>query len=65
MRNPKNIYCPGCSRKVGTWDGKSTINVVCKCKHCEKRVVYYVESAETKIKEMPPRASSSGMNFSC
>ena len=65
MSNPKNIYCPKCGRKSGTWDGKSTINVICKCKKCNKRIVYHVVNGVTEIKEIPPRQSSSGLNFSC
>jgi hypothetical protein len=63
MREPVKVYC-SCGRRVGTWDGKSTINVICKCKHCEKRVVYHVDNGVTEIKDVPPRQSSSGMNFS-
>lgn len=64
MRKPKIIYCKKCGRRVGTWDGKSTINVICKCKNCNKRIVYHVENGVTEIKDVPPRQSSSGLNFS-
>ena len=64
MCNPKIIYCNLCGRRVGTWDGKSTINVICKCKHCDKRVVYYVDTGETVVKDRPPISSSSGKNLS-
>lgn len=64
MSEPKNIYCPKCSRKLGKWDGKSTINVICKCSNCNKRVVYHVDTGETQIKDRDPRKQSSGVNLS-
>lgn len=61
---PKTIYCPRCGRRVGQWDGKSTINViVLKCRRCWKRVVYYIDSDETKLEPVPTRNCSSGMTF--
>lgn len=59
----KIIYCPRCNRKVGTWDGRSTINIVSKCNKCKKQVVYHVNTGETEIKPIPPRNCSSGMTF--
>lgn len=64
MRKPKKIYCTKCGRRVGTWDGKSTINVICKCKKCNKRIIYHVANGVTEIKDVPPRTQSSGLNFS-
>ena len=63
MAEQKTIYCPKCGRKVATWDGRSTINVLAKCKKCKKLVVYNIENEETKIKEIPQRTTSSGMRF--
>lgn len=63
MGNPKTIYCPLCKRKVGTYDGKSSINVITRCKHCNKQVIYYVDTDETRVKSLPRRATSSGMTF--
>lgn len=63
MAEPKTIYCPKCNRKVGTYDGRSIINHYCSCKNCNKLVVYYVETGEVKLKEMPKRHCSSGMIF--
>ena len=63
MAEPKTIYCPKCGRKVATWDGRSTINILVKCKKCNKLVVYDVESEEVKIKAIPQRTTSSGMRF--
>ena len=63
MAEPKTIYCPKCGRKVATWDGMSTINILVKCKKCNKLVVYDVENEKTIIKEIPKRTTSSGMIF--
>lgn len=63
MSEPKTIYCPKCGRKVATWDGRSTINISVKCKKCNKLVVYNVENENVEIKEIPQRATSSGMRF--
>lgn len=59
----KTIYCSNCGRKVGTHDGRSTINKICRCKNCNKRVVYHVDTGETEIKRIPKRNCSSGMTF--
>lgn len=63
MAEPKTIYCPRCGRKVATYDGRSTINVIANCKKCKERVVYHVDTGETEIKPIPPRNTSSGMTF--
>lgn len=63
MAEPKIIYCPRCGRRVGQWDGRSSINVVAKCKKCMKRVVYHIDTKETEIKNIPPRQCSSGIRF--
>ena len=59
----KTIYCPKCHRKVGTYDGRSTMNKICKCKKCNKRVVYHAIERKTEIKPIPLRNCSSGMTF--
>lgn len=64
MCSPKIIYCGKCNRKVGTWDGKSTINVICVCKKCNKKVVYHVDNGTTEVKDRNPRPNSSSVNFS-
>lgn len=64
MSEPKTIYCPKCNRKVGKWDGKSTVNVICKCKNCNRRIVYHVGFDVVETKEIPPRSQSSGVNLS-
>lgn len=60
---PKTIYCPKCGRKCGTYDGRSTINKVCRCKKCNKRIVYHVDTGEVERKNIPERNCSSGMIF--
>lgn len=63
MSEPKTIYCPKCGRKVGTYDGKSSINFIGRCNHCRKQVVYDIGTKETKTKPIPQRTTSSGMTF--
>lgn len=63
MAKPKTIYCPRCKRKVSTWDGRSTMNVIANCKKCRMRVVYCVNTQKIEIKNIPPRNCSSGMTF--
>lgn len=60
----KKIYCPKCNRHVANWDGRTTIDIVCICKKCNKRVIYRIETGAVEIKERPPRSTSSGLNFS-
>lgn len=62
-RKPETIYCPICHRRVGVYDGKSTINVIMRCKKCRKQVVYNIETGETTAKSLPPRTTSSGMTY--
>ena len=63
MAEQKTIYCPRCGRKVGTWDGKSTMNPFFRCKKCKKQVVYHIDSGVSEIKKLPQRNTSSGMSF--
>lgn len=63
MAEPKTIYCPSCGRKVSTWDGRSSINVISNCKKCRKRVVFHIDTGKTEIKPIPQRNQSSGMRF--
>lgn len=58
---PKIIYCPQCKKKIGTYDGQSSINLIMHCKTCKKRIVYYVDTDEIEIKPIPPRNCSSGL----
>jgi peptide methionine sulfoxide reductase MsrA len=57
------IYCPQCGRRVGFYDGKSTIDVVASCRKCRKRVVYHVDTGKVELKELPKRNCSSGLQF--
>lgn len=59
----KPIICPRCLNQVGTYDGRSTINKIVKCKKCKKLVVYDIESGECELKPIPDRTSGSGMRF--
>lgn len=60
---PKAIYCPQCLQKVGTYDGRSTINAVSKCKNCKKLVVYNIKTGKCELKPIPKREQESGMRF--
>lgn len=57
------IYCPMCERLVGTYDGKSRINPQIRCKHCNKLVVYDIETGKTESKTIPQRMYGSGVRF--
>lgn len=59
----KTIYCPRCNRKVATWDGKSSINPIGKCKKCNWLIIYDLNREELRIKDVPDRATSSGLTF--
>lgn len=59
----KTIYCPACGRKVATWDGKSKINKIARCRKCNKKVIYDIENQETRLEKLPERQSSSGVVF--
>lgn len=63
MREPMTIYCPRCGRKVCTWDRKSTIHPMAKCKKCNRLVIYRIDTGETEIRDMPERTTGSGMMF--
>lgn len=63
MDKPLEIYCPVCNRKVGLWDGKSSINLVSKCVKCQKLVVFMPKTKDVVSKPLPPRATSSGKTF--
>lgn len=63
MNQPKIIFCPKCKRKVATYDGKSTIDVISRCYKCNKRVIYHIETGVTELKKRPPRNCSSGISF--
>ena len=60
-KEAKTIYCPRCGRKVGTYDGKSTVHKIVKCKKCNKLVVYNVDTGKIKVTNIPERNCSSGI----
>ena len=60
---PVTVYCPKCGRRVGEYDGKSSINLIAKCKHCRKQVIYNIETKETILKPLPARTTSGGLTF--
>ena len=59
----KSVFCPRCDRKVATWDGRSTIDVIVNCRKCNRQVIYRVDSGETELKKIPARGSSSGLTI--
>nr|DAG75545.1 MAG TPA: DNA-directed RNA polymerase [Caudoviricetes sp.] len=63
MVKKQTIYCPKCNRKVGTYDGKGKIDKVCRCKKCNKKIIFKVATGETVRKSLPIRNCSSGMTF--
>lgn len=60
---PQSIFCPSCGRKAGTWDGRSTIDKIVKCKKCRKLVIYRTETGITENRTIPKRNCSSGTTF--
>lgn len=59
----KTIYCPICHRTVGRHDMRSQTNTICKCRKCEKRIIYHYDTGETEAKRLPQRDTSSGVCF--
>ena len=59
----KDIHCPECGEKVATYDGRSTINVMARCKTCRKRIIYNVETKEVIRQSIPRNVASSGQMF--
>lgn len=59
----KVIICPSCLRKVGTYDGRSTINFAARCPRCNKRVIYNIKTGMTELKPLAERTTGSGMTF--
>lgn len=60
---PVKILCPQCNSYVGTYDGRSATNFVSRCRNCNKRVIYDIDTKEIEIKPLPYRASSGGVSF--
>ena len=57
------IYCPNCNEQVLELDGRTSMNITGKCKKCNKLIVYDVQTKEVKMRNIPPRATSSGVRF--
>lgn len=57
------LKCPMCKRYLGTYDGVSSIPFICDCRKCYKRIIYRPNAEEVVIKEIPARATSSGVTF--
>lgn len=60
---PVKIFCPQCNSRVGTHDGRSTIDKIVKCEKCNKLVIYRIETGKTENEPLPPRTQGSGMRF--
>lgn len=60
---PKVIRCPKCLQHVGKYDGRSTLDYVCRCKTCKKQIIYHIETKKVEIKPLPQRNCSSGVTF--
>lgn len=63
MIEPTTIYCPRCHRAVIHYDGKSTGNIDCKCRNCNKLIIYHPKENRIEIKNVPERNTGSGMRF--
>lgn len=55
------IYCPKCSRKVGVYDGRSTIKKIYLCTNCNKQVIFSPDTKKIEYRERVKRTCSSGM----
>ncbi len=64
MGKPCEINCPLCGQVVGTYDGRASTNPICRCKSCEKRVLYRIATEESEVLPAPRRVCSSGLTFS-
>lgn len=60
---PVKIFCPQCNSHVGTYDGRSTIDKIVKCKKCNKLVIHRIENGKTENRPAPKRNCSSGTAF--
>jgi len=59
----KIIKCPICKERVAVYDGRTTSDIIARCGKCRKRIIYRIQTGRTEIKNIPPRATSSGMRF--
>lgn len=49
------IFCPQCNSHTGTYDGRSTIDKIVKCKKCNKLVIYRTETGKTENRPVPKK----------
>lgn len=63
MNNTKIVYCPLCWGRVTSYDGKSKINPLARCRKCNVMVIYDIQNEKTKIMDKPVRNQSSGLTF--
>ena len=63
MADPKKLYCPKCGRRVGTHDGRSTINFVVKCTRCKRLVIFNPNTGRIFNDKVPELRSSIGTRF--
>ena len=63
MTQKTSINCKECGYAIGTYDGKSTINKVIRCKNCGKYNLYHIDSDKTEIIEKPMRMTGAGTRF--
>lgn len=57
------IICPQCLKRVGTYDGRTTINPSAQCKKCKKLVAYDIKTEKFELKPISERTQGSGMRF--
>ena len=62
MGDSKTLYCPGCKRKLGEWDGRSVTTKAIKCQKC-KRLVLFKDGKFVRTEAVPKRNTASGMTF--
>lgn len=62
MGNEKILYCPGCKRKLGEWDGRSITTKSIQCRKCN-RLVLFKDGNLVRTEAVPKRTTASGMTF--
>ena len=64
MGMKKDIICPSCKKKIGTYDGRSTVNpIILNCRNCWVQVLYDIKTDKRTIKSLPQRTTASGVTF--
>lgn len=62
-REQTKIKCPKCHITVMTYDGRSTMNKIVKCRICQHKVIYNPMTNETILGDIPVRECGSGLRF--